>query len=315
MSTRNKKSAARKFTDSDAPSLLRELLGSLSVQASHAVGPHEYLSEMERLNPDRFVGPTMPPSENEHEVTNDEALMITGKQLLRSLVAAAGDAFVLVEPRIGPPLSLSRLDFRSGNAHLLARLSAWRTACAKDLEYARRVVETVRRGILGPAGTGSPCSSIPRCRAVTYVGANARAILVDELEVLSVIVGPRAVAAVAGSFFGRPSLAEAAVNRTAKVAILYCNNKFLPAVDDLVTEDIARRWFVLEKEADDEMYGTCVVCYGPAELHRLDGTEKTSNNNARVCNRCSSRVCLSCTAKMREHLDLTACPVCKYRNS
>ena len=115
------------------------------------------------------------------------------------------------------------------------------------------------------------------------------------------------MAAVAGTFFGRPSLAEAAVERTAKVAILYCNNKFLPVLDDLVTDDIARRWYVLEKEADDEQYGTCVVCYEPAELHRLEG-ELPSPYNARVCNRCNSRVCVPCIAKMREHLRLDGVP-------
>lgn len=269
--------ATKRFLDSDAPSLLRELLGSLSITVSHAVGPLEYRAGMDRLNRDIVIDGFS----NIREVTNDDVLMITGKKLLRTMDAAAGDAFVLVEPRIGPALSLSRLDFRRGNAHLLGLLSAWWVTCAEDLEFARGVTETVCRGILKPGGIIALCGT-PKCRVVTDIDITT---LLDNRGVVNVVVGPRAVATVATACLGRPLLADMAAKRVANVAILHVKGKFLPVIDDLVNDEIAKRWYLMDREEDDETYGACVVCYEAAEL-----------------------------VGRRKALGSLACPICKYGN-
>ena len=127
-------------------------------------------------------------------------------------------------------LNLSRLDFRRGTAHLTQLLAIWPALCKADLEYARAVLGTVRR-------------SIPemRCRIVTN----------DDLceDVVNFIVGQRAVSAVAIDYLDRPALAELATDRFFNVAIVFYNGKFLPIIDDRVTDDIMRRWHMLDKDA------------------------------------------------------------------
>ena len=275
----------KRFADRDAPAMLRELLlDAFSIKASHAVGPLEFDAGMDKLNTTRHVD-----VDESTTMVNDEVLMITGRKLLRSMDNATDDVFVLVEPLIGPALNLSRLDFRRGTAHLTQRLATWTTLCTADLEYARAVLGTVRR-------------SIPdmRCRIVTD-GDLCK-------DVVNVIVGQRAVSAVATYYLDRPALAELATDRRSNVAIVFYNGKFLPIIDDRVTDDIMRRWHMLDKEEDDERYGKCVVCFEPAEL----GVDVDAC--AHVCNRCNSRVCMPCTLKMDEHTGSVACPVCKHDN-
>ncbi len=235
--------ATRRFADRDAPSLLRELLGSLSVDASHASGPLEHRAGMDWLAPDIAVEST-----GGGAMTNDSALMITGKKLLRAMDSAAHDAYVLVEPRIGPALSLSRLDFRRGSAHLLGLLSAWRAECAEHLEFARAVTEMVRRSILGPSGIIALVGKTPKCRVVTNVATSLFA-----RGVLSVVAGPRAVARVAADRIGQHELADVAADRPARSAIMIYEGKLLPVIDGRlpVTDDIMHDWFVFANGEDD----------------------------------------------------------------
>lgn len=227
--------AARRFADRDAPSLLRDVLGSLSVDASHAVGPLEYRAGMDRLAPDIAADAE---SAVEATTANGKVLMVTGKRLLRkmgsagSAGSAADDAFVLVEPRIGPALSLSRLDFRRGNAHLLGVVAAWRAECARDLGIALEVTGIVRRSILGGGGIVALVGATPKCRVVSDVTP-----LSLEWDVLSVVVGPRAVTASADlACLGRPDPADVR-------AILFYKGKRLPVLNGTVSDDIVD-WFL-----------------------------------------------------------------------
>ena len=229
--------AARRFTDRDAPSLLRDVLGSLSVDASHAVGPLEYRAGMGRVAPDIAAE-----NAGEATMTNDKVLMVTGKRVLRRMGSAADDAFVLVEPRIGPPLSLSRLDFRRGNAHLLGVLAAWRAECAKDLGIALEVAEIVRRSILGGGGIVALVGATPKCRIVSDISTPLK------WDVLSVVVGPRAVTAfTAMDCIGRPDPADVK-------AILFYKGKVLPVLNGMVADDIVH-WF-LERDDDGRAHPT-----------------------------------------------------------
>jgi len=239
--------ATRRFADRDAPSLLRDLLGSLSVNASHAVGPLEYRAGMDRLARDVVVENA---NGEELTVTNDEVLTVAGKRLLRKIDSAADDAFVFVEPRIGPSLSLSRLDFRRGNAHLLGLLTAWRAECAKGLEFARAVTDIVRRSILGGGGIIALVGKTPKCRIVTDCVSTP---LYDKWDVLSVVVGPRAVASAVMDRPGRPELADLASGTAC--SLLFYKGKLLPVLNDLVSLDIVQSWFLEKGEDEDEDEG------------------------------------------------------------
>ena len=114
-------------------------------------------------------------------------------------------------------------------------VAAWRAECAKDLGIALEVAEVVRRSLLGGGGIVALVGA-PKCRIVSDVTP-----LSIKRDVLSVVVGPRAVTAFADlDCLGRPEPADVR-------AILLYKGRRLQVLNDTVADDVVH-WFL---ERDD----------------------------------------------------------------
>ncbi len=271
------------FVDSDAPTIIRDLLQLYGFKTSHAVGPIEYRQGMNTLlRPIDVVDTFM-------TIENDEALVITGRKLLRSMDNTQEDTYVLIEPRIGQSLCLSRLDFMRGNEHLNKLVAAWSKTCEPQYKFTCSVIATLQRNMT------------QMCHNVCLISniCNTSSIIDD--NIVYIIVG-RAVQTVATSYITRPELSD--LSKVSNVAILVFNEKFLPIIEDNTTDDIVQEWYLLDRETDDNMHGLCVVCDEPAEL----GVD--IDDCAHVCNSCHARVCRTCM----DMCDYVVCPICKHNN-